>query len=58
MAPFSFHIFVVNIEGKGVMFIFRLQVFICKPSKKLNLLTLKHLSENYPPKSFQVDQES
>jgi len=40
MAPYSFHIFVVNIEGKGVMFIFRLQVFISKPLKKLNLLTL------------------
>jgi len=38
MAPFSFHVFVVNTEGKGVMFIFRLQVFICKWQKKLNLM--------------------
>jgi len=38
MAPFSFHIFVVNIEGKGAMLIFRLQVFICKQQKKLNYM--------------------
>jgi len=38
MAPFSFHIFVVNNEGKGVTLIFRLQVFICKRQKKLNYM--------------------
>jgi len=38
MAPFSFHLFVVNNEGKGVMLIFRLQVFIRKRQKKLNYM--------------------
>jgi len=34
MAPLSFHLFVVNNEGKGVMLFFRLQVFIRKREKK------------------------
>jgi len=38
MAPFSLHVFVVNNEGKGVMLIFRLQVFLCKRQKTFNLL--------------------
>jgi hypothetical protein len=37
MASLSSHLFVVNNEGKGVMLFFRLQVFICKPTKKLKL---------------------
>jgi len=37
MAPFSFHIFVLNIEGKGVTIIFRFQVFIYKRQKKSQL---------------------
>jgi hypothetical protein len=36
MAPFSFHLFVVNNEGKGVMLIFRLQGFICNRAENLN----------------------
>jgi len=38
MAPFSFQIFVVNIEGKGVTLISRLQAFIRKRQKKLNYM--------------------
>jgi len=38
MASLSFHLFVVNNEGKGVMLFFRLQVFICKSKKKFNIL--------------------
>jgi hypothetical protein len=38
MAPLSFHIFVVNYDGKGVMLIFRLQQFILIRKENFNYM--------------------
>jgi len=38
MAPFSFHIFLLDYEGKGVMLIFRLQQLVLIRKENFNYM--------------------